>query len=81
MIFKMPLALFVSTLFSATLQAQEIVKKEPPAGNLKRGMYVYVDNGKCPKGQLLQVSAGTFGAGGGGKGVGQTRERKCVPHP
>jgi hypothetical protein len=61
--------------------AQTIVKQEPPVGGMRRGEVLWVDNGKCPKGQIMQVTAGTMGASGGRGSGGQAvgRDRKCVP--
>jgi hypothetical protein len=60
---------------------QEIVKTEPPKGALVKGAYVYLDNGSCPKGQLMKVTGGAFAGGGkNGRGVAAPRTRQCVPH-
>jgi hypothetical protein len=69
---------------ASAANAQTIVKQEPGAGGMRRGEVLLVDNGKCPKGQIMQVTAGTMGSGGGGgRGGGQAvaRDRKCVPRP
>jgi hypothetical protein len=53
--------------------AQTVMKHEPPAGALKRGTVVLVDDGSCPAGQIKQVIAGE------GRGQGSTpRTRRCV---
>ena len=75
-------ALSVSTALTGAASAQEVVKKEPPAGALKQGQYVFVDNGACPKGQLQKVAAGTFGSSGKAqRGAATARTRSCEKHP
>lgn len=62
--------------------AQQIVKSEPPVGSLSAGSYVYLDDGKCPKGQIMKVSAGKLaGHNKNGNGVAQGRLRECVARP
>lgn len=57
--------------------AQEIAKREPPAGSL-RGM-ILVDDGSCPKGQIKEVSqGGSAGVGGNTRGTPVARSRRCV---
>jgi hypothetical protein len=68
-----------------------LIGSSPSAGDRQEGTsgrqsetraVYYVDNGKCLKGQLLMVAAGSFGADrSGGKGATQSRERKCVAQP
>jgi hypothetical protein len=63
--------------------ATEILKAEPPSGAMRYGQIIYVDDGKCPKGQVMQVMGGSissntkrnFGT------VPTARERKCVARP
>ena len=38
--------------------ASAVLKEEPPMGKLKKGQRVLVDNGSCPKGQVLEVPTG-----------------------
>ena len=75
---------FATALASGQAQAaQEILKKEPPAGALRYGQIIYVDNGKCPKGQVMQVMGGHISANTK-RNFGTTntaRERKCVARP
>jgi hypothetical protein len=72
--------IIVSTLsFMGAAHAQTIVKQEPPGGGLQRGEVLWVDNGQCPKGQIMQVTAGTSGGRSGGtQGVQVGRTRTCV---
>jgi hypothetical protein len=50
----------------------QILKTEPPIGQLPQGAKVLIDDGTCPAGQLKQVI-------GGNVSTGQTRIRSCVP--
>ena len=53
------LAVVCMLSLSSTANAVTMLKQMPPPGSLRPGMTVLVDNGKCPKGQVLQVSAGS----------------------
>lgn len=61
--------------------AQEIYKKEPAKGLIRSGQKVLVDNGKCPKGQILEVTGGTLPSRNARHGQSTPRERRCVPRP
>jgi len=52
----------------------QILKVEPPIGQLPTGATVLVDDGTCPTGQLKQII-------GGNVTTGQPRLRSCVPRP
>ena len=45
-------------------------------GSIRSGQTVLVDNGKCPKGQVMAVTGGNHVKAGGKKDV--MRMRKCV---
>ena len=81
-------------LLAGAANAQQIVKEEPRAGALMPGQKILVDNGKCPKGQVQEVTGGSGGTGttgrgnnaaaaaGGGQFAGaQQRQYRCVPRP
>jgi len=57
------------------------LKEAPAPGGLRRGEVVYVDDGKCPKGQVKRVTgggdigSGKHGGGGGGRII------ECIPRP
>jgi len=79
-------------LMCGAATAQELLKREPPQGGLNPGQKVLVDNGRCPKGQVQEVTGGTFpsqaqrnaaaAAGSGNVNAGgQPRQRRCVPRP
>ena len=59
--------------FAPAFTAQ-ILKTEPPIGQLPPGAKVLIDDGTCPVGQLKQVV-------GGNTATGQARLRSCVPLP
>jgi hypothetical protein len=59
--------------------AATILKQEPAMGALREGQTVYVDNGSCPKGQILRVVGGNHVRVGGYKEI--VRSRSCVPRP
>ena len=52
----------------------QILKTEPPVGQLPPGAKVLIDDGTCPTGQLKQVV-------GGNVTTGQPRLRSCVRRP
>jgi hypothetical protein len=52
----------------------QILKTEPPIGQLPPGAKVLIDDGTCPTGKLKQVV-------GGNVTTGQPRLRSCVPRP
>lgn len=61
--------------------AQEIYKKEPAKGLIRSGQKVLVDNGKCPKGQILEVTGGTLPSRSARHGQSTPRERRCIARP
>ena len=52
----------------------QILKTEPPIGQLAPSAKVLIDDGTCPAGQLKQVVGGIVATG-------QPRLRSCVPRP
>lgn len=62
-------------------QAQQVLESEPPRGALKSGQIVYVDDGRCPKGQILKITGGYGQRKGGGDQTGGRREKACVWRP
>ena len=65
-------------LFGASAGAQ-VLKQEPPMGSIRAGETVLVDNGKCPKGQVMAVTGGNHVKAGGKSNV--VRTRTCVKAP
>jgi hypothetical protein len=57
----------------------EVLKKEPPAGQLPAGSVVLVDDGTCGKGKIKQVTGGSNMNGGQMVAGGSARTRKCIP--
>jgi hypothetical protein len=84
-------ALFAFGLSVGAVNAQQILKAEPRTGDMMPGQKVLVDNGKCPKGQVQEVTGGIrpsaqqmraqAAAGGNVNAGGQAREYRCVPRP
>ena len=75
----------LALLSPGTANAQQILKREPPMGALRGPSdVVFVDDGRCPPGQIKRVTGGTFGATRGSRGSGgasTSRGRTCVPRP
>ncbi len=59
-------------------QAQEILKHQPTFGTMRPGTVVYVDNKRCPAGQVTELTAGTLGNRNGHP---TPRGKRCVPRP
>jgi hypothetical protein len=64
-----------SALPGALADAQ-VLRQEPPMGSIRAGETVLVDNGKCPKGQVMAVTGGNHVKAGGKNDV--VRTRKCI---
>jgi hypothetical protein len=85
------LTFFALGLSISSVSAQQMQKTEPK--NLRTGEKVLVDNGKCPKGQVQEVTGGrrpsarrggnraAFAAGTDVNAGGQRRQRSCVARP
>lgn len=54
----------------------QTLTREPPMGALKEGQTVYVDDGRCPKGQVMKVTGGNHVKAGGTQHT--ERRRSCV---
>jgi hypothetical protein len=54
----------------------EVLKREPPMGQLREGQTVLVDDGSCPAGQIKEVIGGNHVKVGGSKHI--VRTRKCI---
>lgn len=65
----------VAVIAAAPASAQ-VLKQEPPMGKLKPGEKVLVDNGKCPAGQIQEVTGGDHRKVGGKDQI--VRTRRCV---
>ena len=50
------------------------LKEVPGAGTVPRGDVVYVDDGRCPAGQLTKIT-------GGSQKTGVARQTECVKRP
>jgi len=75
--------LLVSLAFTAALSAiaspalAEVLKREPPLGQLREGQTVLVDDGSCTAGQIKKVTGGNHVSVGGTKHI--LRTHKCIP--
>lgn len=72
-----PAALASLILFVAGTAASapvEFLKEEPAKGTLRRGDVVYVDDGKCPAGEVKMIV-------GGNQQAGAPRQVSCVKKP
>jgi hypothetical protein len=54
--------------------ATDVLKKMPKEGDVPYGKIVYVDDGKCPKGEIKEVT-------GGSQQKGVARKTRCVKRP
>ena len=73
---RLMIGCIVAASFVAPAYA-EMLKQEPPMGKLMPGVKVLVDNGKCPKGQVQEVTGGDHRKVGGKQQI--ERTRRCVP--
>ena len=69
----------VAACFTALLACSgptkiKYLSKEPAMGDLSYGEVVYVDDGKCPGGQIKKIT-------GGSDEEGVAREVRCVARP
>jgi hypothetical protein len=71
------LAFTVGLSVSTSSAPAQVLKKEPPMGQLREGQTVLVDDGSCPVGQIKQVIGGNHVSVGGTKHI--LRTRKCIP--
>ena len=70
------IAATVATAFLGASADAQVLKQEPPMGSIRAGETVLVDNGKCPKGQVMAVTGGNHTKAGGKNDV--KRVRSCV---
>jgi Family of unknown function (DUF6719) len=69
--------IMVVTVGLAMPAVAQVLKQEPPMGQLREGETVLVDDGTCPKGQIKQVVGGNHVKAGGFKHI--VRTHKCIP--
>ena len=69
--------LMVFVALAATPGAAQVLKREPPLGQLTEGEKVLVDDGTCPPGQIKEVIGGNHITVGGTKRI--ERTRRCIP--
>ena len=70
------IAAIAATAFLGASADAQVLKQEPPMGSIRAGETVLVDNGKCPKGQVMAVTGGNHVKAGGKNNV--VRIRNCV---
>lgn len=68
------IALLTVTTVASAQQAAEILKEEPANLALRKGQVVYVDDGKCPAGEIRKIT-------GGNQAAGVKRQVECVKRP
>lgn len=66
-------------LLAGPAAAQQIYGREPAKGLIPSGQKVLVDDGRCPRGQILEVTGGTNPGLRGRHGQSTERERRCIP--
>jgi len=59
-------------LAMAAAGCQQVLDQEPPRGGLATGQKVLVDDGRCPEGQVTEVTGGSSSA---------PRQYTCVDRP
>jgi hypothetical protein len=67
----------IATIALSGQSLAEVLKREPPMGQLQEGQVVLVDDGSCPGGQIKQVTGGNHVKAGGFKHI--VRTRTCIP--
>ncbi len=81
MIARACLTAMALAIWAGPAGAQQVLKNEPPVVGMRTGEVVFVDNGRCPKGQILKVTGGYIvGRMGQGMAGGQ-HTRECVARP
>lgn len=74
-----PAVLFIGVvLFSYPADAQTL-RREPPPGALRFGDRVLVDDGRCPRGQVKEVTGGSNIGGSETRAGRAKRNRRCIP--
>ena len=68
-------AFLVAGLLPAVCAGQDVpLKEKPKTGDIPYGKIVYVDDGKCPKGEIKEIT-------GGSQEKGVPRKVRCVKAP
>lgn len=68
------LCAFVCTTAQTAPSPVEVLKEMPPKGSVAQGDVVYVDDGRCPAGEVKKIT-------GGNQKTGVTRQVECVKRP
>jgi hypothetical protein len=82
---KLRSGVLVSVSFLTSIgyaEAATMLRAEPPKGKLPVGETVYVDNGRCPHGKVLEVTGGgNHSLRTGNVTAGAKRSYRCVVRP
>jgi len=71
---------FVAVRLASSAHAQQVLRAEPPPGQLQTGQVVLVDDGSCPQGQIKRVVGGAMASGNARQARGgMARQAQCVP--
>lgn len=62
------------TALPLAVGATDVLKNVPKEGEVPTGKVVYVDDGKCPKGEIKEIT-------GGSQQKGIARKTRCVKRP
>lgn len=68
------LCLFVGGTAWGASTPVEVLKEMPPTGSVRQGDVVYVDDGRCPAGEVTKIT-------GGNRKTGVARQVECVKRP
>lgn len=68
------LLLFAACAIGAASPPIEVLKEMPQAGTVRQGEVVYVDDGRCPVGEIKKIT-------GGNQKTGVARQVVCVKRP
>jgi hypothetical protein len=68
------LHVFVVGAVWAAPASVEVLMQMPPKGSVRQGEVVYVDDGRCPAGEVTKIT-------GGNQKTGVARQEECVKRP
>ncbi len=71
----MKLTLSLMLALTACAASETVLAREPPAGQMRSGQVLLVDDGRCPSGQISRVVGGSNRLGF----TGSERLRTCIP--
>jgi hypothetical protein len=77
-------AMLGSVVLALPAISQQVQRREPPAGQLKAGEVILVDDGRCPQGQVREVTGARQQKTRDSLASatsGSSRSRRCVQRP